>query len=226
MPSKLLSVSCQILLLRRRMTLYSLVLDFIGSYERRLAELESLIGAAYQAAICCDETLSQARALVRMLRENLKDTLARNCSLRRRDFDSLMARVFDRVESSQREIERERAQIKAKLATYITGQKEIAAALRHELARSAQEGSSERLDELLDKIKSSYRNEGEETLARLRDFELRVEAFRLEQSVLHSQLRRLLDQGSSISIEDVRRLKTQLLFGTAAPGKEKLASPA
>ncbi len=196
------------------------VFDLISSYERRLNELGSVVTSASRTAECCEDAISQSRELAAVLRNNLKNTLARNCSLRCRDFDRFMAGVFARIETRQRELERDRSDIKTRLADYIAGQKAAAAALREELAVLDSDLSSERLPGLLAGLKSAYRDEGEQTLARLRDFELRVEAFRLEQSLLREQLSRLLERADSVNMEDLKRLRAEVLCEPAAPAKK------
>lgn len=198
----------------------NLVLELIASYEQCISRVESLINGAYQSAISPDETLPREQG--EMLRESLRETLAWNCSLRRKDFNRLMARIFARIEDSRRELEKERALIRARLADYMAGQREALIALRYELMRVDQE-SADGIGKQVARIRYGYGSEGDDILSKLNDFQLRLEALRREQQVLNSELRRLLERGESLRLQDIKRLEAArepALFQTAAPGRE------
>ena len=71
-----------------------MVLDLINSYEHRVVTVESLINNAFESGEYSDEGLSQAYSQSQKLKEELRETLVRNCSLRRKDFDVTTAMVF------------------------------------------------------------------------------------------------------------------------------------
>ncbi len=102
-----------------------LVLDLINSYEHRVVTVESLINNAYETAVDSDEGLSQAYNTAQKLRDDLRETLVRNCSLRRKDFDAFTSMVFSSIDKKKMDIENERKQIREILKAYLGRQKEL-----------------------------------------------------------------------------------------------------
>ncbi len=110
MPSQIVRVPCQISfhLLYVGEIMKDLVLDLINSYEHRVVTVESLINNAYEAAVDSDEGLSQSYNTAQTLRDDIRETLVRNCSLRRKDFDACTSVVFSRLDKKKMDIENER----------------------------------------------------------------------------------------------------------------------
>ncbi|MBM3142942.1 MAG: hypothetical protein FJ005_07850 [Chloroflexi bacterium] len=184
-----------------------LVLDLLVSYEHRVSAVESLVSSAYEATGDSDETLARACEEGERLRANLQEVLARNRFLRRKDFDTLMAKVFSDIERKKREIEEERKQVRERVRAYLTEQKELVASLKEQLTKFTEDSGRENLAAVLSDIKASYTEEGEQTFGMLRDFQLHLESFRQEQEMLNDRLKRLSDRGKSLTIEDLRQLE-------------------
>jgi len=113
----------------------SLVLDLINSYENRISMVESLITTAYQAAAASDESLTELDKERERLKTRLRETLVQNCSLRRKDFNSLIERVLADSEGKKKEIEEEQRRVREKLKEYLDEQKGLAASLKAQLAK-------------------------------------------------------------------------------------------
>jgi hypothetical protein len=188
-----------------------LVLDLLNSYEHRVDTVENLINRAYESAGDSDEGLSQAYETSQKLRDDLRETLVRNCSLRRKDFDAFTARVFDSIDKKKTEIENERKQIRNILKVYLAKQKQLVVALKEQLMKFSHEGSNkDNLDLLLNDIKTSQKEEGEQTFSLLKDIELRLKTFRLELADLNSNFQRILERGELLKVEDLRQLQSNL----------------
>ncbi len=188
-----------------------LVLDLINSYEHRVITVESLINNAYETAVDSDEGLSQAYNTAQKLRGDIRETLVRNCSLRRKDFDAFTSKVFSDIDMKKIEIEGERKLIREALKAYLEKQKELVIALKEQLAKFNLEGANkDSLELLLNDIKTSQKEEGEQTFSLLRDIQLRLKTFRMELANLNSNFQRILERGELLKLEDLRQLQSTM----------------
>jgi len=186
----------------------SLVLDLINSYENRISMVESLITTAYQAAAASDESLTELDKERERLKTRLRETLVQNCSLRRKDFNSLIERVLADSEGKKKEIEEEQRRVREKLKEYLDEQKGLAASLKAQLAKFIQEtADKESLEAIITDFKSAYQDKGEQVFALLRNFQRHLEVFQREQEEINHTLQRLVDRGESLRIEDLRQLE-------------------
>lgn len=188
-----------------------LVLDLINSYERRVVTVESLITNAYEMTMDSDEGLSQAYNTAQKLRGDIRETLVQNCSLRRKDFDTFTSKVFSSIDKKKMDIENERKLIREVLRAYLGRQKELVIALKEQLAKFSLEGSNkDGLELLLNNIKTSQKQEGEQTFAMLRDIQFHLKTFRMELANLNSNFQRLLERGELLKLEDLRQLQSTI----------------
>jgi len=188
-----------------------LVLDLINSYEHRVVTVESLINSAFETVVDSDEGLSQAYNTTQKLRMDLRETLVRNCSLRRKDFDACTSMVFSRIDKKKMDIENERKQIREILKAYLGKQKELVIALKEQLAKfSLGSSNKDSLELLLSDIKTSQKEEGERTFSLLRDIQFRLNTFRIELADLNSNLQRILERGELLKLDDFRQLQSTM----------------
>jgi hypothetical protein len=188
-----------------------LVLDLINSYEHRVVTVETLINNAYETTVDSDEGLSQAYNTAQKLRDDLRETLVRNCSLRRKDFDVFTAMVFSSIDQKKMDIENERKLIREILKTYLGRQKELVIALKEQLVKFSLEGTNkDSLELILNDIKTSQKEEGEQTFSLLRDIQFRLKTFRLELADLNNNFQRILERGELLKLEDLRQLQSTL----------------
>jgi hypothetical protein len=188
-----------------------LVLDLINSYEHRVDTVENLINNAFETGVDSDEGLTLAYCHSQKLKEDLRETMVRNCSLRRKDFDASMSLVFNRVEQKKTAIENERKQIRELLKAYLNRQKVLISALKDQLTNfSLGNTNKDSLELLLDDIKISQKEEGEQTFSLLKDIQFRLKTFRLELADLNSNLERILERGELLKVEDLRQLRSTL----------------
>ncbi len=188
-----------------------LLLNLVSSYENRVETVESLILDAGGATTDSNDGLSQTYETRERLRSELRETLVRNCSLRRKDFDVFTSKIFADIDTKRAEIEEERKVIREKLRAYLRRQKELIISLKEELARFTTEDSAKHdLETILGHIKESQTGEGEQTFALLRVFQFRLRTFQQEQEELNSKLQRILERGELLRLEDFRHLRASL----------------
>jgi hypothetical protein len=184
------------------------VLDLVTSYENRISMVEELTTTAYQATVATDESLAELEKEREGLKASLRETLARNCSLRRKDFDSLMEGVLADYMTKRREIEEERNLVREKLQEYLHEQKELAASVRQRLAEFAQDREhNDALQAMVSDLKAVYHDRGQQVFALLRGFRSRLELFQNEQEEINRKLKRLLDRRESLRVEDLKQLE-------------------
>jgi hypothetical protein len=184
------------------------VLDLITSYENRISTVEDLITTAYHPTLVFEGNFDVLDEERERLKSGLQKTLAKNCFLRRKDFNRLMEEVLFDSDGKRKEIEAERRQVREKVKAYLDEQRELASCLRQQLVELGQKklGKSD-LDAVIHNIKNTYQDAGQRLFAMLRDFQLHLEAFQREQEEINHKLQRLLDRGETLSIEDLRQLE-------------------
>jgi DNA polymerase III delta prime subunit len=188
-----------------------MVLDLINSYEHRVVTVESLINSAYETTVDSDEGLSLAYETGQKLRAEIRETLVRNCSLRRKDFDAFASKVFSSIDTKKMEIENQRKLTREILKAYLGRQKELVTSLKEQLAKFSLEGSNrDSLELILSDIKTSQKEEGEQTFALLRDIQFRLKTFRQELADLNDNLQRILKRGELLKLEDLRQLQSTM----------------
>jgi hypothetical protein len=184
------------------------VLDLITSYESRIATVEELMTTAYQAAVTSDGSFDVLDEERERLKTGLQKTLAKNCSLRKKDFNRLLERLLSDSNKSREAIEEERSQVREKVKEYLDEQKQLANYLRQQLVELTQEKTDKGcLDAIIGNIKATYEDKGQRLFTMLREFQLHLEVFQREQEEINHKLQRLVDRGESLSLEDLRQLE-------------------
>jgi hypothetical protein len=186
-----------------------LVLELINSYENRVTAVESLITSAYDAKADSGDGLSQAYEMGQKLKADLQETLVRNRSLRRADFQRCTARIFNDIETNKVKFEKERADVREALRAYVGHQKELVASLKSQLTHIDFESSSkDKLEAILTDIRVSQTGEGEQIFSLLQHFQVRVKTFRQELEDLNAKLQRTLERGELLKLDDLRHLQS------------------
>jgi hypothetical protein len=184
------------------------VLDLITSYENRIATVEELMTTAYQATVTSHGSFDVLDEERERLKTGLQKTLAKNCSLRKKDFNRLLEKVLSNSDENRNAIEEERSRVREKVKEYLDEQKKLANYLRQQLVELAQEKTDKGcLDAIIGNIKATYEDKGQLLFAMLRDFQLHLEAFQREQEEINHKLQRLAERGESLSLEDLRQME-------------------
>lgn len=156
--------------------------EVIASYEARVASVEHIIEATH-------EMLEAFRGQREAMRTELRESLARAASLRRRDFDAMMQGILARMETREREI-------KETMRGYLQEQRTLAATLREALAR----GDGERIGA----VKGLLENIAARREAREREVSAILAEFQREQEELSRTLGGLLSNGGSVKVKELK----------------------
>ncbi len=195
-----------------------LVLDLISSYENRMSLVEELVTEFYYATASLNESLAEVAEKRAGLKASLREILVSNCSLRRKDFDLLMERIISESETKKREIEEERKRVKQELERYLDKQKELVTSLRQQLVNfTYDEAGKEALEATIARIRTAYRDKGQQVFSLFHEFQLRLDSFWMEQEEINHKLQRLVERGEFLGLEDLRQLEA------AQAGQERKA---
>jgi len=185
-----------------------LVLDLVNCCENRISMVEELITGAHYATATLNASLGELADERARLKASLQEILARNCSLRRKDFNILMGRIISDSEMKKSGLEEERKRVREELKGYVDEQKQLVTSLRQQLVKFTHDKEGkDALEATIAKMKVAYQHKGQQVFALLRDFQLRLEAFQREQEEINQKLQRLVERGEALRFEDLRQLE-------------------
>ncbi len=176
----------------------NLVEEIISSYEAKIRSVGSLFDTTDQLIEGCQETFLDAKEEQHEIKAQVREVLARNEHLRKKDFDLMMQKIL----SAQ---ERRGKDVKDLLKGYLNRQKEMANELRSSLAQfrtSLAEGEAQRSGECLAfirRILADQEMRRESVIATLK-------GFREEQQEVAKRLRELLNKGRELRIRDLQSM--------------------
>ncbi|MDO9463956.1 MAG: hypothetical protein Q7J67_01465 [bacterium] len=162
----------------------NLAQGIVSSYQARVSEVATVMDNAHQ--ILEDFKLKRSE-----MSSQLRETLANGESLRKKDFDNMMKGILSHQEEREKEV-------KDLLKTFFEEQKEIAEAIRKNLA----EGESVRISDfkkMLQDIQARQKLRENEVRTTLKEFQ---EGHREMAESLHS----LLNKEESLRIEDFKEM--------------------
>ncbi len=187
-----------------------LVLDIVTCYENRISMVEELVAKEYYTTATHGASLAAVVEERVRLKTSLQEILASNCSLRKKDFHSMMERIAPESERMRREqeCEEERKCVVEDINRYLDEQKQLVSSLKQQLVAFVYEkASKDTLEATIAKFKAAYQSGGQQVFARLHDFQLRLEAFQIEEKEVDHKLQRLVEKGESLRVEDLRQLQ-------------------
>ncbi len=184
-----------------------LVLELVTSYENRISAVEELIVCTYNTAMTAEGSVGELDDERQKLRASLQQTLARNCSLRRKDFDILIESVLCESEGRRKGIEEERVRLVEKVKGYLVEQKALAMSLRQQLELAADNLDRAGLDATIANMRTAYQDAAQNLFSLLRDFQLHLQDYCREQEEINHKLQRLVNKGELLKVEDLRRLE-------------------
>jgi len=176
----------------------NIVENIISSYETRIQSIGSIFDTTHQLLEGFQDSFFDTKQEREKLNAELRENLAKNESLRRKDFNRMMEGVF----SVQNERETE---VKELLNKYINEQKEIAYSLRDNLVKVKDvlaQGEAERFKEfwgMIKKIFAGQEQRKEEVISKLKEFQQ-------EQHQMAKRLRILLAKGKELRIKDLKSM--------------------
>lgn len=176
----------------------NIVEDLVTSYEERLESMDSLFKATCQFMGSRQDPFPGAKQGRQDVNVQVREILARNEHLRKKDFDNMMQGVL----SFQDERERE---VRDLLHRYLHEQREKTKALRKSLAEfrsSLARGEVQRVNEFrafIAEIFAGQEKRKEEVISRLKEFQK-------EQQETTQRFRGLLNKGRDLRIKDLKSM--------------------
>lgn len=182
----------------------------ISSYATRIEGVGAIFDTTYQILEDSQEAFLDNKEEGRKINTELRDILAHNEHLRKKDFDSMTQGVLSVQE------ERE-AKVKNLLKGYLNQQREMARALRENLAKfndALVKGDIQRVKEFQEMLKNIFANQD----ARKEEVSAKLKEFQKEQQEMAERLKTLLVKGRSLRIKDLK----EMLQGFSAQHKKRL----
>ena len=185
--------------------------EIISSYEERLQSINSIFDNTQTVLGEFQESFSNTNHERETLKVQLRDTLAKNESLRKKDFDIMMNAILLSQDDREREV-------KSLLNSYLMEQKEMARQLKENLGTfkdGLNKDNIDRINEFHGMLKDILREQEE----RKAEVTARLKMFQKEQSELSCTLGELLSKGNELRIRDLKTMLRQF----EAQSKERAA---
>ncbi|MFH1798265.1 MAG: hypothetical protein ABH844_02815 [Candidatus Omnitrophota bacterium] len=178
--------------------IHGIVENVVSSYVAKMDRIEAAADTGEQFLWSFQDSFLDARQEREIVTMELRESLAKISSLRKKDFDNMMKEIV----WAQKEKEKE---AKSLLNGYITEQKEMA----HMLARNLtsvkddlSKGETKRIKDfqvLIERILSQQDVRKEEVTVKLKQF-------REEQQVMSKRLKNLLAKGRELRVKDLKSM--------------------
>jgi hypothetical protein len=174
----------------------NIVDHIMSSYEARIQSVESLFDTTHHILRSFQHSLLDMKQERETLNTELRENLAKNESLRRKDFEHMMEGILSTQEGREKEV-------RNLLNRYLNGQKQMAQDLREHLKEfkdSLSKGEVQRVKDFQEMIKQILAKQDE----RKEEVTFRLKRFKREQVVLSSRLKDLLAKGNELQIRDFK----------------------
>ncbi len=172
--------------------------NIISSYETRIESVGAMFDTAHQILDDFQEAFLDNKEEGRKINTQLRDILAHNEHLRKKDFDSMTQGVLSAQE--EREVE-----VKNLLKGYLNQQREMARNLRENLAKfkdALVKGDVQRVKEFQEMLKEVLANQD----ARKEEVSSKLKEFQKEQQEMAKRLKALLAKGRELRIKDLKEM--------------------
>jgi len=183
----------------------------VSSYETMIESVGVIFDTTHQIPDDFQEVFFDNKEEGRKINTELRDILAHNEHLRKKDFDSMTQGVL----SAQEERE---AEVKNLLKGYLNQQREMARTLRENLAKfkdALAKGDIQRVKEFQEMLKEVLANQD----ARKEEVSSKLKEFQKEQQEMAKRLKALLAKGGELRIKDLK----EMLQEFRTQHKERLA---
>ena len=176
----------------------NIVEDIISSYEARIQSIGTIFDITGQLLEGFQESLLDTRQEREKINAELRENLARNESLRKKDFDNMMRDIL----SAQEEREK---QVRSLLKDYLNEQKEMAHALGANLTEvkdALSKGEAQRIKEFHAEITEILAEQEQ----RKKEVSSRLKEFHKKQQEMAKRLKELLAKGRGLRIKDLKSM--------------------
>jgi len=174
----------------------NIVNDIVGSYETKIRSIGAIFDTTHQLLQTFQDSFLDTKQQREKLKAQLREILAKNGSLRKKDFDNMMQEILSNQDKRER-------QVRDLLNSYLNGQKAMAHSLRNNLANikdALAKGEAQRAKEFQTVIKdilAEQERRKEEAIFKLREFQE-------EQRQIAKRLEELLTKGRELRAKDLK----------------------
>ena len=176
----------------------NVVEDIISSYQARIQSIEAIFDTTGQLLEGFQESLLDTRQEREKINAELRENLARNESLRKKDFDNMMRNIL----SAQEEREK---QVRSLLKDYLNEQKEMAHALGANLTEvkdALSKGETQRIKEFHAAITDILAEQEQ----RKKEVSSELKEFQKNHQEMARRLKELLAKGRKLRIKDLKSM--------------------
>jgi chromosome segregation ATPase len=184
--------------------------SIINSYEDRIAFVEEINQEVEKMLEDFHQNLEKEREERERINNQLRETLARNESLRRKDFDRMMGGILSSRKKREEEVEKIQKTVRKKLKASLSEYKKMASGLRRSLSNFSEGLSTSNISRIekakrdFEKIKKERekRREGVELL--LKKSQDTLSDFRKERERIRESLKKLASCGKNLKVRDFK----------------------
>jgi len=175
--------------------------NVVSSYETRIQSVETLFETTYQLLQGLQDSVLDTRKEREKIHDQLKENLAKNESLRNKDFENMMSLISSHQDKEEQEV-------RNLSKSYINEQTNLIHELRERLGNfrdALAKGELQRVREfetVIKEILAKQEKRKQEVISKLREFQK-------EQQETAKTLRNLLAKGRELRIKDLRLMLTK-----------------
>jgi hypothetical protein len=170
--------------------------------------VEEIVSTVHEATSNLNEDIRIIQMESDNLKVGLEEIAAKNCSLRRKDFNSYMDKMLCRINNDKNELFEENKKVSESLRVYLEEQREWTLMLKDQVSKYiAGDIDRSELEAFVDKIKIPYQRGGRKVFRMLCDFQYRLQSYKKKMAEWNDVMRRLIRRGSSLGMEDMRQLE-------------------
>lgn len=174
----------------------NIVEEIISSYENRIESIESIFESTTELLENSQNFLIDSRKDREKINAQLRENLAKNESLRKKDFDNMMQEILPPGDQKEK-------QIKDLLKSYFNEQREMAHILKNNLTEFKDllaKGETQRIKNFQQTFKEIIAKQDE----RKAEVAAKLKEFQEDQKLLAERLKELLAKGSQLRIRDLK----------------------
>lgn len=174
----------------------NIVESIISSYETRIQSIETLFETSHQILVDMQDSVLNARQEREKVNQDLRENLAKNVFLRKKDFDTLMSTILNYQDQGEQEV-------RNLSRRYLSEQTDTVRELRENLRNFREaltKGETQKVKDFQTAIKEILTEQQQtksETVSRLGEFQK-------EQQETATMLKNLLAKGRELRIKDLK----------------------
>ena len=176
--------------------------DILTSYETRIENLSSVFEVSQSLIDCLPESLLDNKPEKEKINGQLRDLLAKNDSLRKKDYDKMMASVLSFQEECAEEV-------KGLIKEYFNEERSVALVLKEALKECKEalaRGEIEKIKHVQSALKTLFTKQEE----RKSEIVSRLKEFQSEQKEIPRQLTDLVAKGENLRIRDFKSMISKI----------------